>query len=82
MSEDRAEMSNLPAIHISCLHCGFSNEVTVPTLDYTEAVYQPCSNSDGNSSHNKKAQVKCVSCRNDYDFYWCVGHTLNGNEIR
>lgn len=80
MSEDRIQMTDLPAIHIACPQCGFSNAIAVPNLGYKEAVYQPCSSNDRNRAHNLKAQVKCASCQNDFDFYWCVGHIITSKE--
>lgn len=66
--------------HITCPHCSYSNIATAPTSKYKEAVYQPCNENDGKQDHNMKGQIKCASCHNRFEFYWCAGHPANQND--
>jgi hypothetical protein len=53
---------------------------TAPIPKYKEVVYQPCNENDGKQYHNMKDQIRCDSCHNSFDFYWCEGHTIKEND--
>jgi hypothetical protein len=73
-------MINSPDFHIACPQCNYSNAVTVPVAKYKEVVYQLCNDNEGYQDHNMKDQIKCDSCHNRFDFYWCAGHTVVEND--
>jgi hypothetical protein len=68
-------MSELEDAIIGCPQCNFSNTVTPPTAKYKEVVYQPCEDNEGEADHNLKRQTRCENCHNEFDFYWCTGHS-------
>ena len=60
---------------IACPRCNYSNIATASNPKYKEVVYQSCNEKDGKHDHNVKDRIRCDSCHNDFDFYWCVGHS-------
>lgn len=73
-------MSDTQRIMISCPQCNYSNGVPVTIPKYKEIVYQPCNDNNVQQDHNKKDQIKCENCHNNFDFYWCEGHTVVEND--
>ena len=69
-------MNNFP---IACPQCNFSNIATCPNAKYKEVVYQPCNDNEGQKDHNMRDQIRCNNCHNNFDFYWCAGHTTTEN---
>ena len=68
-------MTELEDVQIGCPQCNFSNAVTPPTAKYKEVVYTPCTDNESEADHNLKRQTRCENCHNEFDFYWCTGHT-------
>lgn len=29
-----------------------------------------------------KDQIRCDNCDNNFDFYWCTGHTIMENNVK
>ncbi|MBC8157486.1 hypothetical protein H7X64_04900 [Armatimonadetes bacterium] len=77
---DVSIMSDAQRIMISCPQCNYSNAVPVAISKYKEIVYQPCNDKNGEQEHNKKDQTRCENCHNNFDFYWCEGHTIVEND--
>ena len=73
-------MTDPQVFHIACPECDYSNIATPSSDKYKEVVYQPCNNTQDQQDHNMKDQIKCDSCNNRFDFYWC-SHTTNKNDI-
>jgi hypothetical protein len=73
-------MTDPLVFHITCPQCNYSNMATAPISKYKEVVYQPCNDNEGKQDHNMKDQIKCESCHNRFDFYWCAGHTMMEND--
>jgi hypothetical protein len=70
-------LNNFP---IACPQCNFSNIATCPNAKYKEVVYQPCNDNEGQKEdHNMIDQIRCDNCHNNFDFYWCAGHTTTEN---
>lgn len=73
-------MSDLEKIIIACPQCDYSNAIPITITKYKEVVYQPCNDKESQQDHNKKDQIKCENCDNNFDFYWCEGHTIVEND--
>jgi hypothetical protein len=50
------------------------------TMLNKEVVYQRCNENEGKQIHNMKDQIRCDSCHNSFDFFWCEGHTIKEND--
>jgi hypothetical protein len=72
-------MSDVLEFRIACPQCNYSNSASTPTAKYKEVVYQPCNDTEGQQDHNVKDKIRCDNCHNTFDFYWCAGHVMMGN---
>lgn len=72
-------MSDVLEFHIACPQCNYSNSASTPNAKYKEVVYQPCNDTEGQQDHNVKDKIRCDNCHNTFDFYWCAGHVMMGN---
>lgn len=73
-------MTDLPYFQVECPQCSYSNTAIAPMSKYKEVVYQPCNDDEGQQDHNMKDQIRCDSCHNRFDFYWCAGHAVMEND--
>ena len=64
--------------HIACPMYNYSNIATTLTPKY-KVVYQPSNDNEGKQDHNMKDQIRCDNCDNNFDFYWCTGHSIMEN---
>ena len=74
-------MSDVQEIHIACSQCNYSNAALIPIAKYKEIVYQPCNDNEDEQDHNKIDRITGENCRNNFDFYWCLGHSVTKNDI-
>ena len=76
-------MSDVLEFHIACSMYNYSNIATISTSKYKEVVYQPCIDNEGQQQdHNMKDQIRSDNCDNNFDFYWCTGHTIMENNVK